>query len=288
MPEALTMSPRILCRFIVVPHARGPYLYLPGGGTHRLGGLADLPGNGTRHPGVFKRTHWPRLQAEVNDLFWIIEEKGVCPMNGSKGSQRFLSISEGSSWKTGGTATNGVDASEIFGFDLEEMNARHHLTFDTYEQGKLSLDEYLNRTIFYEKRPFSKEEVKAFMFKTGAYPQMIDLFRNLKKGCGIKMAVVSNEGRELTIQRISEYDLNEFIYFFICSCFVHLRKPDEEIPPSSRRGQVNPAEGSLIDDRKMFVEVAKNLGINGVHHTGYASTTGLLTSYGLMGGVSQG
>ncbi len=209
-------------------------------------------------------------------------------MNGSKRiSALFIDIG-GVILENGWDRNKRRHASEIFGFDLEEMNERHHLTFDTYEQGKLSLDEYLNRTIFYEKRPFSKEEVKAFMFKTGAYPQMIDLFRSLKKGCGIKMAVVSNEGRELTIQRISEYYLNEFIDFFICSCFVHLRKPDEEIYRLALDvAQVNPAEVIYIDDRKMFVEVAKNLGINGVHHTGYVSTTGLLAAYGLVGGVSQ-
>ncbi|MEJ2555063.1 MAG: HAD family phosphatase, partial [Anaerolineae bacterium] len=60
--------------------------------------------------------------------------------------------------------TNGWDhnmrrkAAEIFGLDYEEMNERHHLTFDTYEEGKLNLYEYLNRVIFYQERPFSLEE----------------------------------------------------------------------------------------------------------------------------------
>ena len=45
-------------------------------------------------------------------------------------------------------------ASELFGFDLKEMNERHHLTFDTYEEGKLSLDEYLNRILFLRRTPF--------------------------------------------------------------------------------------------------------------------------------------
>jgi putative hydrolase of the HAD superfamily len=180
-------------------------------------------------------------------------------------------------------------ASEIFGFDLEEMNERHHLTFDTYEQGKLSLDEYLNRTIFYEKRPYSMEEVKTFMFKTEAYPQMIELFCGLKKRYGLKTAVVSNEGRELTVQRISEYRLNEFFDFFICSCFVHLRKPDEEIYRMALdMAQVSPEEVIYIDDRKMFVEVAQNLGINGIHHTGYNSTAEKLASHRLLYAGPQG
>jgi putative hydrolase of the HAD superfamily len=210
-------------------------------------------------------------------------------MNGSKKiSALFIDIG-GVMLENGWGRDKRRRASEIFGFALEEMNERHHLTFDTYEQGKLSLDEYLNRTIFYEKRPFSMDEVKAFMFKTEAYPQMIDLFSGLKKRYVLKTAVVSNEGRELTVQRISEYRLNEFFDFFICSCFVHLRKPDEEIYRMALdMAQVSPEEVIYIDDRKMFVEVAQNLGINGIYHTGYVSTSRLLASYGLMGDVSQG
>ncbi|HJS18688.1 MAG TPA: hypothetical protein VJ785_08060, partial [Anaerolineales bacterium] len=57
--------------------------------------------------------------------------------------------------------TNGWDhtirarAADKFDLNYDEMNERHHLTFDTYEEGKLSLDEYLNRIVFYEKRPFT-------------------------------------------------------------------------------------------------------------------------------------
>src|ERR1043165_2399259 len=65
--------------------------------------------------------------------------------------------------------TNGWDhngrkrAAETFGLDYEEMSERHHLTFDTYEEGKLSLDEYLKRVVFYQDRSFSREEFKKFM-----------------------------------------------------------------------------------------------------------------------------
>src|SRR5512136_487089 len=112
--------------------------------------------------------------------------------------------------------TNGWDrrmrkkAAEVFHLDQEEMDERHHLTFDTFELGKLSLDEYLNRMVFYEERPFSKEEFKGFMFsQSQPFPQMIDLVRNLKKAYGLKIAVVSNEGRELTTYRIQNFRLAE-------------------------------------------------------------------------------
>ena len=41
-------------------------------------------------------------------------------------------------------------AAEKFRLNYDEMNERHHLTFDTYEEGKLSLDDYLNRVVFYQ------------------------------------------------------------------------------------------------------------------------------------------
>ncbi len=121
-------------------------------------------------------------------------------------------------------------AATAFALDFEEMNERHHLTFDTYEEGKLSLDDYLSRVVFYKERPYTREEFKSFMFaQTFAYPHMINLVRRLKARHGLKVAVVSNEGRELTEYRIRTFKLGEFVDFFVVSCFVHIRKPDEDI-----------------------------------------------------------
>ena len=40
-------------------------------------------------------------------------------------------------------------AAASFHVELAEMEDRHHLTFDTYEEGKLTLEEYLGRVVFY-------------------------------------------------------------------------------------------------------------------------------------------
>ncbi len=173
-------------------------------------------------------------------------------------------------------------AAELFGLDLDDMNERHHLTFDTYEEGKLSLDEYLDRTVFYKERPFSREEFKSFMFRTGQYPQMIELVKNLKSRYGLRTAVVSNEGRELSVHRIREFGLTGFIDFFIASSFVHYRKPDADIYRIALDiAQVPPDQVAYIDDRALFVEVARGLGIRGVHHTSYESTLKQLESLGM-------
>src|SRR5512146_3183958 len=126
--------------------------------------------------------------------------------------------------------TNGWDrkarqlAAATFNLDYDEMNERHHLTFDTYEEGKLKLDEYLDRVIFYVDRPFLKSEFKEFMFaQSQPYPQMIGLINEIKTRYGLKVAAVSNEGRELTEHRIKKYNLDQVIDFFVSSCFVHYR-----------------------------------------------------------------
>jgi putative hydrolase of the HAD superfamily len=185
--------------------------------------------------------------------------------------------------------TNGWDrsmrkrAAETFKLDYDEMDEHHHLTFDTYEEGKLSLDEYLNRVVFYKARPFSREEFKAFMFaQSQPYPQMIELVRGLKRSHGVKVAVVSNEGRELTVYRIQKFGLAEFVDFFVASCFVHFRKPDADIYHLALDvAQVSPERVVYIEDRFMFVEVAQSLGIRGIYHTGCDSTRAGLTSLGL-------
>jgi putative hydrolase of the HAD superfamily len=91
---------------------------------------------------------------------------------------------------------------EAYNLDYEEMNERHHLTCDTYEEGKLSLDEYLNRVVFYEKRTFSQTDFRTFMFQQSRpFPEMIELIRTVKSKNKLKVVAVSNEGRELTIHR---------------------------------------------------------------------------------------
>ena len=159
--------------------------------------------------------------------------------------------------------TNGWDrhmrrsAAEKFELDFEDMDERHHLTFNTYEEGDLSLDEYLSRVIFHQKRQFTREDFKAFMFaQSKPDTGMINLMKGLKKQYGLKIAAISNEGRELTVYRVKKFDLGSFIDFFISSCFVHFRKPDLRLYNLALDcAQVSTRESVYIDDRKMFVEV---------------------------------
>jgi putative hydrolase of the HAD superfamily len=185
--------------------------------------------------------------------------------------------------------TNGWDrnardlAARTFELDRKEMDERHHLTFDTYEVGKLTLEQYLSRLVFYEKRNFTEQEFREFMFaQSKPFPEMIDLIRTLKARYKLKIAVVNNEGRELNERRIQNFQLGSFVDFFISSCFVHVRKPDEDIYRIALDiAHVPPEQVAYLDDRHMFVQIAESLGIRGIHHTAYASTCAQLAALGL-------
>jgi len=186
--------------------------------------------------------------------------------------------------------TNGWDramrarAAEHFGLDQTEMDERHHLTYDTYEEGKLGLDEYLTRVVFHRERPFSREEFTAFMFaQSQPFPEMIDLVRSLKARYRLRVAVVSNEGRELTQHRIGRFALGDVVDLFVASCFVHCRKPDPDIYRIALDlTQTPPEQVAYIEDRPMFVEVARGLGLRGIHHTSYEGTRAALAQLGLL------
>ncbi len=185
--------------------------------------------------------------------------------------------------------TNGWDhatrqsAATHFQLDFNDVEERHHLTYDTYEEGKLNLDEYLKRVVFYQERPFSPDEFKSFMLsRSQPYPEMLDLVRSIKHQYPIKSIAVSNEGREINSYRIKMFHLEQLIDTFVSSCYVHFRKPDLDIYRIALDvSQSQPDQVAYIDDRPLFIEVANSLGIKGILHTDVATTRAKLTELGL-------
>ncbi|MCL5281211.1 MAG: HAD-IA family hydrolase [Planctomycetes bacterium] len=185
--------------------------------------------------------------------------------------------------------TNGWDramrrrAAETFGLDFDEMNERHNLTFDTYERGLLSLDEYLQRVVFHQARSFTPEQFKSFMFEQSqSLGDNLRLFREIADAYGLRVAAVSNEGRELATHRIRKFHLVDFMDFFIISSFVRFRKPDEDIFRLALDiAQVRPEQALYIDDRLLFVEVAQGMGIHSIYHEDLEKTCRSLEDLGL-------
>jgi len=193
--------------------------------------------------------------------------------------------------------TNGWDhharrrAAKHFRLEWAEMEGRHALNFETHEEGRMTFQEYLSRVVFYQKRPFTRAQFRSFMCaQSKPCTEMIQMFVQLKVRYGLKIAVVSNESREVNAYRIQTFKLDTFVDSFISSCFVHTRKPDADIFRLALDIAQAPAPQVLyIENTPMFVQIAEGLGIRSILHTDYRSTCAKLALFGLQNeeGISR-
>ena len=185
--------------------------------------------------------------------------------------------------------TNGWDhharrrAAKHFKLDWDEMEERHSLNFVIYETDKLTLQEYLGWVVFYQPRPFTRAEFWRFMCaQSKPFVEMIQLVRRLKTKYGLKIIVLSNEARELNDYRVHKFKLDEFVDAFVSSCLVRLHKPDAAIFRLALDIAMEPAwQIVYIENTAMFVQIAKGLGIHGLLHTDFESTSKKLAALGL-------
>ncbi|MGA7944706.1 MAG: HAD family phosphatase [Candidatus Sulfotelmatobacter sp.] len=173
-------------------------------------------------------------------------------------------------WDVGGVLlsnawdhTERAAALEHFRLDQEEFRARHEMVVSSFERGKISLDEYLDRTIFYRNRPFTREEFRDYMFSLSQPMPEVLAFARALAACGkYFMGTINNESRELNLHRIEKYGLREIFRLFVSSCFVGLRKPESGIYRLAiETTQINPEECCFIDDRALNLECAAKLGM---------------------------
>ena len=146
------------------------------------------------------------------------------------------------------------------------------------------MDNYLDLIVFYEQRPFSREEFKQFMMaESKPYPDTIAYITALKHHFELPTATVNNEPLELNEHRINTYGLKSVIDVFVSSCYVNMRKPDPKMYQLAlNMMQAKPQESLYIDDRKVYTEIAAKLGINAIHHSSLASTQEQLAALGLI------
>jgi len=174
-------------------------------------------------------------------------------------------------------------AAKKFKLEWAEMESRHQLVFEIFEEGKITMEEYLSLVVFHQKRSFTRNQFRSYMFaQSKPFPEMIELVAKLKLNLRLKIAIVSNEARELNAYRIDKFGLDRLVDCFISSCFVHIRKPDADIFILALDiAQVRPAQAVFIDNTPMFVQIAEGLGIQGILHTDCKSTQTKLSHLGL-------
>jgi putative hydrolase of the HAD superfamily len=174
-------------------------------------------------------------------------------------------------------------AAKKFKLEWAEMESRHQLMFEIFEESRITLEEYLSMVVFHQKRSFTRNQFRSYMFaQSKPFPEMIELVAKLKLNLRLKIAIVSNEARELNAYRIDKFGLDRLVDCFISSCFVHIRKPDADIFILALDiAQVRPAQAVFIDNTPMFVQIAEGLGIQGILHTDCKSTQTKLSHLGL-------
>ena len=174
-------------------------------------------------------------------------------------------------WDVGGVLlSNAWDRSqreaalEHFKLDEEEFADRHEMVVSSFERGKIGLDDYLDRTVFYRARPFSRDEFKQYIFSLSQpNTEALTFARQLADSEKYLMGTINNESRDLNLYRIEKFGLRSIFSLFVSSCFVGLRKPEQDIYRLALEiTQKAPEECCFIDDRSINLEAAKRVGMH--------------------------
>ncbi|MFZ0334745.1 MAG: HAD family phosphatase [Candidatus Acidiferrales bacterium] len=185
--------------------------------------------------------------------------------------------------------TNGWDrdsrmaAAKEFHLDWKDFEDRHELVLHAFEVGDMSLDEYLDRVIFYCKRDFTRQEFKDFIYgQAQAMPESLALMRRLVKPRRYLISALNNESRDLNAYRIDKFHLREYFDVFLSSCYLGVRKPDKAIYEQAlnitqRRGE----ETVFVDDRALNLECARELGMRTIQFTNAAQLEAELKELGV-------
>ena len=170
--------------------------------------------------------------------------------------------------------TNGWDrdarreAAQAFQLDWEDFQDRHDLSFPAFDAGQITLNQYLDRTLFYRPRSFTREEFTAFMFaQSKEYPETRTILATLARTGKYLIGAINNEPLELNQYRIEAFQLRHDIQVFFTSCYLNARKPEEAIYRIALEvTQRAPESCVFIDDRALNLENPRRLGMHVVHH----------------------
>jgi putative hydrolase of the HAD superfamily len=189
----------------------------------------------------------------INQVFFDIG--GVLGSNGWDHEQRALAVRQ-------------------FGLDAGDFQYRHEETVGAFESGQISLDEYLDLTVFWAAREFSKDEFKTFMFGLSTpSTDSLAVVRRLRQSVRgrptrVRMSTLNNESRELNEFRIRHFGLCELFDVFFSSCWLGVRKPTREIYERVLgMTQADPTKCVFVDDREQNLAPARSLGMKTIQFT---------------------
>ena len=173
--------------------------------------------------------------------------------------------------------TNGWDREQrlraIQRFDLDpEFECRHEELAGDWENGRLTLAEYLESAVFFTPRPFTPGEFTAFMFaQSEPYVDTIAVARRVAARGDTVLMTLNNESEELNLHRIRTFGLRDIFSAFFSSCWLGVRKPSRPIFERALNiAQVAADDVLFVDDREQNLVPARALGFNTHHYTGAA------------------
>lgn len=158
-------------------------------------------------------------------------------------------------------------AVERFGLDADDFQWRHEDAVGEWEEGRITLDEYLDIAVFHTDRDFSREEFIRFMFdQSTPHPDAIAVARALSDTSRFRMMTLNNESAELNNYRIQKFGLASIFDAFISSCWLGVRKPFQRFYQHALGiAHCEPSTSLFIDDRQQNLTPAQSMGMNVIH-----------------------
>lgn len=155
-----------------------------------------------------------------------------------------------------------------FHIDGDDFETRHRTVVADFETGRMNLDGYLDRTVFFQSRPFGRDELMQFMFaQSQPYTEALAVLAELARSGRFLRVALNNESRELNQYRIERYALHDHLQVFLSSCYVGVRKPDPRmyrlaLDMTQRRA----SDCVFIDDREENVQAARDVGLHSIQY----------------------
>ena len=186
--------------------------------------------------------------------------------------------------------TNGWDhgeraaAVERFGLDAADFEARHLAAYDAWERSAITGKVYLNETVFYEPREFSRGDFFSFMLaQSKLLPDgALEILKELSVSNRYLLGALNNEARETNDYRFQKFELRRYFKVALSSCYVGLRKPDLAMYRRALDILGSAPERTLfIDDRQENVDGAVEARIKAIRFTGAEALRGELAKLGV-------
>ena len=154
-----------------------------------------------------------------------------------------------------------------FGLNADDFQWRHEEVMGEWEEGRITLEEYLDIAVFYTQRSFSRQEFVDFMYAQSVPDEAtINIARILSRQPGYTLMTLNNEAEELNVHRIEKFGISQIFEAFLSSCWLGVRKPIRRFYGRALGiAHANAATSLFIDDRPQNLIPASTLGMNVIH-----------------------